>query len=146
MNKRRIALWALMGLCALGVGLWGRNRIRHVPDPTRYDSYRAWGGGGEGHSDIASARPFIPASILGQQVSKADVEAYMAEVTSDDRSKQALKWHQEEVTFVLGAWRDGDEFRGFNSPPDTWQNLCGRKGVALVRDGVAITGYITELN
>lgn len=146
MSKRRIALWGLMSLCALGAGLWGRGRILHPPpvlDPTRYVSYRARGAFGEGVSDTVSARTFVPASMLGRQVSKASVEAYLAEVASHDG---APKWHQVQVAFVLSAWRDGDEFRRFNSPPDTWESLCGRKGIALLRDGVAITGYLTELN
>ncbi len=33
------------------------------------------------------------------------------------------------------AIQDGDELWEFSSPPGTWRNLCGRAGIALVRQG-----------
>ena len=41
---------------------------------------------------------------------------------------------------------EGDELWEFNSPADTWQNLCGRAGIALVRNGEVIDAIITMMN
>lgn len=54
-----------------------------------------------------------------------------------DRSEwEALKSQMEE----------GDEIRAFKSPSESWENLAGRAGYALVRDGRAIAGFITLMN
>ena len=44
------------------------------------------------------------------------------------------------------SWRPGDEIWYFDSPPETWQVLAGRRGYALVRDGVAFESSTTMLN
>jgi hypothetical protein len=41
---------------------------------------------------------------------------------------------------------EGDELWEFNSPEDTWQNLCGRAGIALVRNGEVIDAIVTFMN
>lgn len=41
---------------------------------------------------------------------------------------------------------EGDEVWTFSSPPETWENLFGRAGVALVRDGEIIDAIVTRLN
>lgn len=41
---------------------------------------------------------------------------------------------------------EGDELWEFNSPEDTWENLCGRAGIALVRNGEVIDTLITMMN
>jgi hypothetical protein len=40
----------------------------------------------------------------------------------------------------------GDELWTFRSPPDSWQLLAGRAGIALVRDGKPIKAIITMMN
>jgi hypothetical protein len=40
----------------------------------------------------------------------------------------------------------GDELYKFRSPPETWANLAGRAGIALVRDGKVIDTLLTALN
>jgi len=39
-----------------------------------------------------------------------------------------------------------DELWTFSSPPRTWEDLAGRAGIALVRDGQAIDVIVTMLN
>ena len=40
----------------------------------------------------------------------------------------------------------GDEIWEFCSPPDKWRQLCGRGGVALVRNGEIADSSVTEMN
>jgi len=41
---------------------------------------------------------------------------------------------------------EGDELWEFTSPADTWQNLCGRQGIAIVRNGEVLSNLVTEMN
>ena len=41
---------------------------------------------------------------------------------------------------------EGDELWEFCSPEETWRNLCGREGIALVRDEKIIRLIVTRLN
>jgi len=41
---------------------------------------------------------------------------------------------------------EGDELWKFCSPEETWNNLCGREGIALVRNGQLINFIVTRLN
>jgi hypothetical protein len=40
----------------------------------------------------------------------------------------------------------GDELWSYSSPPETWQHLMGRAGVALIRDGKPISEIMTRMN
>ena len=42
--------------------------------------------------------------------------------------------------------QDGDELWLFSSPKKTWQNLCGRAGICIVRDGEVIKSMVTMMN
>jgi hypothetical protein len=39
-----------------------------------------------------------------------------------------------------------DELWTFSSPPCTWEDLAGRAGIVMVRDGTAIEIIVTMLN
>jgi hypothetical protein len=54
---------------------------------------------------------------------------------------QNAKW----VEF-RGKFREGDEIWEFTSPPDTWQHLCGRAGVSIVRNGEIVDSFVTVMN
>ena len=41
---------------------------------------------------------------------------------------------------------DGDELWEFSSPAEYWENLAGREGVALVRDGRPIAHVVALMN
>ena len=42
--------------------------------------------------------------------------------------------------------KKGDEIRAFSSPEDYWENMAGRAGYAVVREGRAIAGIVTMMN
>jgi len=42
--------------------------------------------------------------------------------------------------------QEGDELWEYCSPPETWENLCGREGVCLVRGEEIIDRIITKMN
>lgn len=47
---------------------------------------------------------------------------------------------------VLARLREGDELWWYQTPPETWEMLCGREGLALVRDGKIIDFIFTAIN
>jgi hypothetical protein len=47
---------------------------------------------------------------------------------------------------LLARMEPGDELWAFSSPPETWQHLCGRAGIALVRNGEVIEAMTTMMN
>jgi hypothetical protein len=97
----------------------------------------------------AEKAPYPPAEWLRERIHIAEFE----------RWTRATEHDLDEVMgeFVRGQnrrhWRDmktrmlrGDELWIFRSPPDTWEQLCGRSGIALVRSGKPIAHLITEKN
>jgi hypothetical protein len=42
--------------------------------------------------------------------------------------------------------KPGDELWTFCSPAESWQNLAGRRGIVLLRDGMAIAEIVTLMN
>jgi hypothetical protein len=97
------------------------------------------------------AVPIIPAAWLIKKISVAEAEAEHPG-TRDERAKQ-----YPELARPFGAlnakWealkadmQPNDELWTFSSPPRTWEDLAGRAGVALVRDGIAIKIIVTMLN
>lgn len=51
-----------------------------------------------------------------------------------------------DAAAVADDFQPGDEVWSFCSPPEDWQAKCGRKGVALVRNGVVVQSVATILN
>jgi hypothetical protein len=97
------------------------------------------------------AVPVIPAAWLIKKISVAEAEAEYPGVR-DERAKQhpalarpfgALNAKWEALKADI---RPGDELWTFSSPPRTWEDLAGRAGIALVRDGQAIEVIVTKLN
>ena len=97
------------------------------------------------------AASVIPVSWLIKRTSVAEAEAEHPGAR-DERAKQ-----HPELARPFGAlnvkWealkadmRPGDELWTFSSPPRTWEDLAGRAGIALVRDGMAIAILVTMLN
>lgn len=47
---------------------------------------------------------------------------------------------------LLDQMEEGDELWTFSSSPGTWRSLCGRAGVALVRNGKIVDSLVTAMN
>jgi hypothetical protein len=62
----------------------------------------------------------------------------------ENSSSRSSTGEQREVQQLKLRMLAGDEIWAFSSPPETWQMLAGRAGVALVRDGRPI-GYVVTL-
>ncbi len=52
----------------------------------------------------------------------------------------------EKWKALLAQMADGDELWEFTSSRDTWENLCGREGIAGVRDGEVIYEFVTLMS
>jgi hypothetical protein len=52
----------------------------------------------------------------------------------------------EQWESLKGTMIDGDELWHWSTSPQTWAAGCGRRGIALVRDGNVVAALITELN
>ncbi len=53
--------------------------------------------------------------------------------------------HREWVNFKRQI-QEVDELWEFSNPPEMWENLCGRAGICIVRDGEIIDSIITVMN
>ena len=42
--------------------------------------------------------------------------------------------------------QDGDELLEFSSPPETWEHLCARAGICIVRDNKVVMSIVTIMN
>jgi hypothetical protein len=42
--------------------------------------------------------------------------------------------------------QDGDELRTFSTNNESWDNMAGRAGVSLVRNGETIYSIVTKMN
>jgi hypothetical protein len=51
-----------------------------------------------------------------------------------------------EFTLFLLRLQDGDEIKAFSSPLETWRIMIGRAGIAIFRNGRAVTRLITMMN
>ena len=75
---------------------------------------------------------FVPnKECLTKKVSIEEVEG----VDWDILEKRWLKMKQQI--------RKSDELWWFTTPPKTWESLCGRAGIALVREGEIVHSIVT---
>ena len=55
-------------------------------------------------------------------------------------------WMPQALDKMQQSMIPGDELWTFSSPPETWQHLMGRAGIALVRNGKPIAHIVTMMN
>jgi len=149
MNRIKITSYVLFALAAIGGGLWGRHAILTEPTPVDFKAFVIYDGG-KAYMNIDSGRPFVPKAWFGRRAKRSDLDELLqqalAQPTNHPKGLILRDAFVEEVRFVLSQEHKGDYYRHFNSPENTWGDMCGRKGIALIRDGKAITGVVTELN
>ena len=100
---------------------------------------------------VNEAAAAIPASWLQEKVSVAEAEAAHPGINDDRvaRFPDAAKpfgFRHAQWEELKGAMMPGDELWAFTSPPDSWTDLAGRAGVALVRNGIPIKILVTAMN
>jgi hypothetical protein len=93
----------------------------------------------------------IPKTWLQKKISVAEAEAAYPGVKDDRvvRSPEAAKpfgFRHRQWEELKAALIPGDEIWTFASPPESWTDLAGRAGVALVRNGVPIKVVTTAMN
>ena len=94
--------------------------------------------------------------IHGWLLEETTVEAAEADnpgLSADDerlkRSPEAAKpfgFKNSEWEALKSEMKPGDEIWTFSSPPETWEALMGRSGIALVRDGEIVQHIVTLMN
>jgi hypothetical protein len=95
--------------------------------------------------------PMIPKAWLIEKVTVAEAEAAHPGIKDDrvarfpDAAKPFGFRHREWEEFKV-QMLPADELWTFSSPPDSWGDLAGRAGVALVRNGVPIGTIVTVMN
>ena len=82
---------------------------------------------------IKSERPFPPIEWLIRRTNVGTLDGTEVSKHRGWRSIKALMTERDEL------WE-------FNSPPEYWERLAGRMGVALVRDGRPIAHVVTAMN
>jgi hypothetical protein len=84
---------------------------------------------------------------LQKRLTVAEAEAsYMVK---DDRLGPAavpFGFQNDKWRALRAEMQEGDELWEFTSPPESWANLGGRAGIALVRDGEVVRTLVTRMN
>ncbi|WP_404425822.1 hypothetical protein [Nibricoccus sp. IMCC34717] len=100
--------------------------------------------------------------IIGQQrdiyearfVEQDPTKMMLFDISMDDDQKHFVAWVTGEVTIADARNDCGGDFQGvdrdrvfkFSSPQETWENLCGREGYIVVRDGRIVQTIVTLMN
>jgi hypothetical protein len=79
--------------------------------------------------------------------SKTTIAELEDAVSQTKRFKGQPMLAQSERWFAFKAgMQENDEIWKFSSPDDTWENLCGSAGIALVHEGEIVDIYETLMN
>ena len=104
-----------------------------------------------GPAYAADDAPPIPKAWLDKKISIAEAEA--AHPGVNDERVQRMPEIAKPFGFQNKAWQElkaamqpGDELWTFASPAKSWEDLAGRAGIAVVRNGIPIKALVTKLN
>ncbi len=97
---------------------------------------------------VAATRiPTIPAAWLNQRTTVVEAEAaHMVRLEKLGPDPIAFGFQNGQWREVLALLQPGDELWNYSSPSETWQNLAGRAGIAVVRDGKVVATLMTLMN
>jgi hypothetical protein len=96
-------------------------------------------------------QPLIPKEWLQKEITVAEAEAAYPGIT-DDRVKnfpdaaKPFGFRHAEWEALKTHMQPGDQLWTFMSPPKSWEDLAGRSGIALVRNGAPIEVIIGAMN
>jgi hypothetical protein len=104
-----------------------------------------------GMARAADDAPLIPKSWLDRKFTIAEAEAEHLGIRDErvQRFPEAAKpfgFKSGQWEAIKAAMQPGDELWTFASPAESWENLAGRAGIAVVRDGNPIFVLTTMLN
>jgi hypothetical protein len=107
-----------------------------------------WHGGSARAADDASR---IPKEWLDKKISVEEAEAAHPGINDDrvQRFPEAAKpfgFQSQAWEALKAAMQPGDELWTFASPAKSWEDLAGRAGIAVVRDGNPIKVLVTVMN
>jgi hypothetical protein len=104
-----------------------------------------------GMARAADDMPLIPKSWLDKKITIAEAEAEHPGI--NDERVQRFPDAAKPFGFKNGQWeaikaamQPGDELWTFASPAKSWEDLAGRAGIAVVRDGNPVMVLTTMLN
>jgi hypothetical protein len=89
----------------------------------------------------------MQAEWLQKRITVAEAEARHM-VLSDKLGPHPVPFGYQNARWreLIGETQDGDELWEFASSPESWQQLAGRAGIALVRNGEIVASIVTRLN
>ena len=97
------------------------------------------------------AEDATPMEWLDRKISVSQAEAENPGI--DDERVARFPEAASAFGFQHGRWtaskadlKPGDELWTFASPPEAWQHLAGRAGIALVRSGKIVQTFVTRMN
>ena len=104
--------------------------------------------------DLARAAddmPLIPKAWLDKKITIAEAEAEHPGIKDErvQRFPDAAKpfgFKNGQWEAIKAAMQPGDELWTFASPAKSWEDLAGRAGIAVVRDGNPVMVLTTMLN
>ena len=86
----------------------------------------------------------VPGDWLKAPVSAEEIDAWQAKVAELHKRPRDLvptEWERLKAKML-----PGDEIWFFASDAESWRQLAGREGYALVRDGDVIDTFVTGIN
>ena len=95
----------------------------------------------------ASTAASLPRIRLQRRVSVAEAEA--AHLVSDEQlgpSPVPFGFMHTAWLALLAQMQPDDELWELRSPASTWQHLCGREGLVLLRQGKVVAQVLTAMN
>src|SRR4030095_6853675 len=88
--------------------------------------------------ETTDAQELFKRELMSSGLSEADMQKLLARGPSPHRTG---KWRAFNRRMVAG-----DELWFFESPPETWSNLVGRAGCALVRSRRIVDSIVSRVN
>jgi hypothetical protein len=84
---------------------------------------------------------------LQKRLTVAEAEAaYMVRDARLGPDPVPFGFQNDKWRALLADMQGGDEIWEFTSPPESWRNLAGRAGIALVRHGEVVRSIVTTMN
>ncbi len=101
----------------------------------------------EVHKTVLTLRDALKFNLKKKYNSVEEVEA--EHMVTDSRLGDApvpFGFSNNEWRELLAMMQDGDELWTFSTSNESWDNMAGRAGVSLVREGKIIDSIVTKMN